>query len=190
LHLAGEEIVRTLVASGFNVIVKLHDRSLDLDPRYNAGIDWRARFTAIEQDAGVARVRFSTAADSSPLLAAADIMVTDHSSIGFEFLVLDRPVIVFDAPDLPAAARINLEKVALLRSAATVVSTCDELIAQAASALADPQRLSTARRRIARDLFFDPGCATGRAVNLVRGLLFGDSVPAAVDLTVKREEIV
>jgi hypothetical protein len=190
LHLAGEEIVRTLVASGFNVIVKLHDRSLDSDPRYNAGIDWRARFTAIEQDAGVARVRFSTASDSSPLLAAADIMVTDHSSIGFEFLVLDRPVIVFDAPDLPAAARINPEKVALLRSAATVVSTCDELIAQATSALADPQRLSTARRRIARDLFFDPGCATGRAVNLVRGLLFGDSVPAAVDLTVKREEIV
>jgi CDP-glycerol glycerophosphotransferase (TagB/SpsB family) len=189
LHLAGEEVVRTLVRTGFNVIVKLHDRSLDSDPRYNAGIDWRARFAAIEAAAGRARVRFSTEADSSPLLAAADIMVTDHSSIGFEFLVLDRPLIVFDAPDLAATARINPEKIALLRSAATVVKTCDDLAAQAASLIAAPQRLSTARRRVARDLFFDPGCATGRAVNLVRGLLYGDSVPATVDLAVKRETV-
>ena len=173
--------------SGFNVIVKLHDRSLDADPRYNAGIDWRARFAAIERAAGSSRVCFSTAADSSPLLAAADIMVTDHSSVGFEFLVLDRPLMVFDAPDLPGAARINAEKITLLRSAATVVTTCDELATQATVSLAAPQRLSTARRRVARDLFFDPGCATGRSVNLVRGLLYGDSVPAAVDLTVKRE---
>jgi hypothetical protein len=187
LHLAGEDIVRTLVRSGFNVIVKLHDRSLDADPRYNAGIDWRARFAAIEREAGSSRVRLSTAADSSPLLAAADIMVTDHSSVGFEFLVLDRPLIVFDAPALPAAARINPEKLALLRSTATVVTTCNELALQATSSMAAPQRLSTARRRVARDLFFDPGCATGRSVNLVRGLLYGDSVPAAVDLTVKRE---
>ena len=190
LHLAGEEIVRTLVRSGFNVIVKLHDRSLDADPRYNDGIDWRARFTAIEQTAGKTRVRFIAAADSSPLLAIADIMVTDHSSVGFEFLVLDRPLIVFDAPDLPQAARINPEKIALLRSAATVVTTCDELAQHAVSSLAAPQSLSTARRRVARDLFFDPGCATSRSVNLVRSLLYGDSVPAAVDLTAKREEIV
>jgi CDP-glycerol glycerophosphotransferase (TagB/SpsB family) len=187
LHLAGEDIVRTLVRSGFNVIVKLHDRSLDADPRYNDGIDWRRRFGALERETGPSRVRFSTASDSSPLLAAADIMVTDHSSVGFEFLVLDRPLIVFDAPDLPAAARINPEKIALLRSAATVVTTCDELAVQATASLAAPQRLSTARRRVARDLFFDPGCATGRSVNLVRGLLYGDSVPAAVDLNVKRE---
>ena len=50
-----------------------------------------------------------------PLLAAADVMVTDHSSVGFEFLVLDRPLLVFDAPELPRAARINPEKIALLR---------------------------------------------------------------------------
>lgn len=187
LHLAGEDIVRTLVRVGFNVIVKLHDRSLDADPRYNGGIDWRARFAALERQAGATRVRFSTAADSGPLLAVADIMVTDHSSVGFEFLVLDRPLVVFDAPDLATAARINPEKIALLRGAAVVVTSCAELAAQATASLAAPQRLSTARRRVARDLFFDPGCATGRSVNLVRGLLYGDSVPSAVDLTVKRE---
>jgi hypothetical protein len=43
LHLAGERIVQTLAGAGFNVVVKLHDRSLDADPKYTAGIDWRRR---------------------------------------------------------------------------------------------------------------------------------------------------
>ena len=85
----------------------------------HAGIDWRARFTALEQAGEPGRIRFVETPDASPLLAAADCMVTDHSSIGFEYLVLDRPLLVFDAPDLPRAARINPEKVVLLRSAAT-----------------------------------------------------------------------
>ena len=65
-----------------------------LDPRVASGrdygnpdpewrrIDWRqrlSRFSAIEGFA------LAESADSSPYLAAADLMVTDHSSIGFEF---------------------------------------------------------------------------------------------------------
>jgi CDP-glycerol glycerophosphotransferase (TagB/SpsB family) len=98
-------------------------------------------------------------------------MITDHSSIGFEYLVLDRPLLVFDAPDLPHAARISPEKVVLLRSAATVTRTPDELRAAALHALDNRAHLSPARRSVARALFFDPGHATERAVTLARGLL-------------------
>jgi hypothetical protein len=90
LHLAGTDIVGGLAAAGFDVVVKLHDRSLDPDPRYNAGIDWRARFAELSANVAPGRVQLVEIADSSPLLAAADVMVTDHSSIGFEYLVLDR----------------------------------------------------------------------------------------------------
>jgi CDP-glycerol glycerophosphotransferase len=185
LHLAGEEIVRALVEAGLNVIVKLHDRSLDRDPRYNAGIDWRARFTALERQLAPGRMRFVDTADASPLLAAAHCMVTDHSSIGFEYLVVDRPLLIYDAPDLPQAARINPEKIALLRSAATVVTTPDELASRALQALANPAPLSPARRRVARGLFFDPGHATERAVRLINGLLrptSPDMSPAAAQI--------
>lgn len=170
LHLAGEEIVRSLVRAGLNVIVKLHDRSLDPDPRYNAGIDWRARFRSLQRELRD-RMQFVEAGDASPLLAAADLMVTDHSSIGFEYLVLDRPLLVFDAPDLPRAARINPEKVALLRSAATVAQTTKDLARAAVHAIQEPGELSAVRRRIAGELFFEPGGATDRAVNLVRRML-------------------
>jgi hypothetical protein len=190
LHLAGEEIVRALAGAGLNVIVKLHDRSLDPDPRYNAGIDWRARFTALAKELGPERLRFVETSDASPLLAAADCMVTDHSSIGFEYLVLDRPVLVFDAPDLAQAARINTEKIVLLRGAASVVTTPAELAARAVYALANPGHLSASRRRVARGLFFDPGHATERAVRLIKGLLHPShaEVPVAAAVPVQKVE--
>jgi CDP-glycerol glycerophosphotransferase (TagB/SpsB family) len=168
LHLAGEAIVAALAGAGLNVIVKLHDRSLDPDPRYTDGIDWRARMRCLERAGQIAYVE---GADASPLLAAADAMVTDHSSAGFEFLVTDRPLIVFDAPDLPVAARINPDKVALLRSAATVVQTPAALADATRRELRDPTRLAHERRRVAREVFHEPGTATRRAVELVRGLL-------------------
>ena len=185
LHLAGEAIVRALVRAGFNAVVKLHDRSFDPDPRYNDGIDWRARFTALAAEER-GRVAFTEMPDASPLLAAADVMVTDHSSIGFEYLVLDRPVIVYDAPDLPRLARINPEKVALLRSVASIAASAAQAAEFAAAALAHPQALSAARRAVARELFHDPGLATTRAVDLLRGLLHRTPVTAPA---AEREEV-
>jgi len=168
LHLAGGEIIQALASIGFNVVIKLHDRSFDSDPRYSGGIDWRARMRALEREG---HIRLSEMPDASPLLAAADLMVTDHSSIGFEYLVVDRPLLIFDAPGLIEAARINPEKVALLRSAATVVTTVDQLIDAAREAVATPDRLSAVRRRVAGDVFFEPGSATARALELVREML-------------------
>jgi hypothetical protein len=168
LHLAADDIIGALAAAGFNVIVKLHDRSLDPDPRYTGGIDWGRRMRALEQPG---RIRYVEAPDASPYLAAADVMVTDHSSIGFEYLVLDRPLIVFDVPGLVEAARINPEKVALLRGAATVVRDVRALAAAAKAELQRPSRLSNERRRVAGEMFHDPGNATARGLSVVRELL-------------------
>jgi CDP-glycerol glycerophosphotransferase (TagB/SpsB family) len=175
LHLAGESIVESLSAAGWNVLVKLHDRSLDPDPRYSGGIDWRARMRALERPG---RIAYVEGPDVSPYLAAADAMVTDHSSAGFEYLVLDRPLLVYDAPDLARAARINPDKIARLRSAADVVHTPEALVQAAAGALRDPGRLSRERRRVAEEMFFQPGGATARAVALLQGLLRRGLEPA------------
>jgi hypothetical protein len=168
LHLAGEEIVLGLANAGFNVLVKLHDRSLDTDPRYTAGIDWRTRMRAIETRGDV---HYVEGPDASPYLAAADLMVTDHSSVGFEYLILDRPLIVFDVPGLVDAARINPEKVEQLRSAARVVRSVGELTEAATAELAAPGRLSAERQRVAADIFYKAGGATPRAMALIQAVL-------------------
>src|SRR5207302_8978897 len=146
-----------------------HDRSLDLSQeKFSGGIDWRARFAQLHEPGRIAFVEW---ADSSPFLAASDVMVTDHSSVGFEFCLLDRPLIVFDAPDLVRVARINPDKVALLRSAARVVTRAEDVGPVAAEELASKDRLSAARHAVVRDMFYEPGTATERALAMVYDLL-------------------
>ena len=168
LHHAGEAIIDAMLARGWNVIAKLHDNCFLPGAKYANGIDWRARLAPFRSTGRFALVETG---DASPYLAASDVMVTDHSSIGFEFLALDRPLVVFDAPDLARVARINPEKIALLRSAATVVATAEELGAAIGAALAQPSAQSAERRHVAAAMFHQPGTATGRAVSVACRLL-------------------
>jgi len=178
LHVAGEAIISALIGAGFNVIAKLHDRSLQTSERFTSGIDWRARLARFTATGAFA---LASGPDSPPYLAAADLMVTDHSSIGFEYLTLDRPLLVFDAPDLARVARINPEKIALLRSAATVVCDPGDLAAAATEAMREPGRQSAARRRIADEMFYQPGTATTRALSACYDLLELARAEAAAD---------
>lgn len=173
----GEPIVRALLDSGFNVIVKLHDRSLDPDPRYSGGGDWRRRFAAFARPG---QFLFAEDADSARYLLAADVMITDHSTIGFEFCALDRPLIVFDVPALLVAARVASDKAALLRGAGDLVSAAGQVPGAVRQALQDPQRLSAERAFASNQVFFDPGRATARALALCYGLL-QERTPAGKD---------
>jgi CDP-Glycerol:Poly(glycerophosphate) glycerophosphotransferase len=181
LHLAGEVIVAALAGDGWNVIVKLHPLSLDCEmPKYSGGINWRARLAAIERPGRIVHVEDP---DASPFLAASDLMVTDHSTIGYEFCLLDRPLIVYDVPGLIEAARINPERVRQLRSAARVVCNVDQLRSAARDARERPTELSAERQRLAATMFFEPDSATARGVAVAYDLLdlpepAADAVPA------------
>ena len=175
LHLAGPAIVAALLASGRNVIVKLHDRSMVPHPKFTEGVDWPAR---LAEFAGHPRFALARSADAGPFLAAADVLVTDHSTVGFEFALLDRPIVVFDAPRLREAARIDADKWALLRSMADVVATPEELARAVDRAFAAPGHLREQRRQ-AHALFAHAGRATERALQVVYELLEMPPAPAA-----------
>jgi CDP-glycerol glycerophosphotransferase (TagB/SpsB family) len=159
----GEQIVAALLESGLNVIVKLHDRSLDPDPKYSGGEDWRRRFEAFGH---TGRFLFAADADSSAYLLASDVMVTDHSTIGFEFCALDRPLIVFDMPELLAAARVDAGRARLLKNAADVVEDIPALRRALEHALNRPQARHAQRAAAVNEVFYEPGGATGRALAL------------------------
>jgi CDP-glycerol glycerophosphotransferase (TagB/SpsB family) len=104
-------------------------------------------------------------------LAASDVLVTDHSTVGFEYCLLDRPIVLFDVPDLVEVARVNPEQVARLRGVARLVSRTEMLGPAAREELAQPARLSAARRQLAARMFYQAGTATPRAVEMVYDLL-------------------
>jgi CDP-glycerol glycerophosphotransferase (TagB/SpsB family) len=144
-----------------NVIMKLHDRSRDLRERYSGGVDWAARLQPLlVPGKGVV----APGHDISPYLVAADVMVTDHSSAGFEFLLRDRPLVRIHRPQLIELANVHPDYVALLASVARSVDDLPATLAAIEQALARPEEQSADRRRVAADLFYRPGGATARSV--------------------------
>lgn len=160
LNAMGLDLVGALQQRRVNLIIKLHDRQRDLREPYSGGVDWVA---ALQPFLGP-RIALAPAADISRYLVAADLMMTDHSSAGFEFLLLDRPLVRIHRPELLRAANIHPDYVALLASASESVLTADEAIAAVERGLADPGTRSAQRRAVAEELFYRPGTATARAV--------------------------
>lgn len=161
LNAIGAEVIAGVQEMPVNLIVKLHDRSRDLRERYSGGVDWVARLQPLLRPGqGV----IAPGHDVSPYIVASDLMITDHSSSGFEFLLRDRPLIRIHRPALIEAANIHQDYVDLLASASASVDTAAEVIQAVGGALSDPDALSAERRRVAEELFYRPGGATGRSV--------------------------
>jgi hypothetical protein len=161
LNAMGEDLVDQLARAGFSVIVKLHDNSRDLDPRNSGGIDWVGRLTPILQNCGG---HLAERGSITPYLVAADVMISDHSSAGFEYLLLDRPHIRIEMPELIARTNIHPEYVALLTDASATARDAGGVVTEVERAYSDPKRLSVQRRAVATELFYKPGTATDRAV--------------------------
>lgn len=167
LNRMGVELVEHLVGRPLNLIVKLHDRSYDLRQAYSGGVDWRARLSPLLRG----RALLATQPNISQYLAAADVMITDHSSAGFEYLLLDRPLVRIELPQLLQRANVHPDYVALLADASANVRTAADAAAAVDAALADPHDRSASRRSVAAALFYRPGTAAVRAARELCELL-------------------
>ncbi len=156
----GEALARELARFSGNVIVKLHDNSLD--PR-KAKRDWRALFAMLESP----RFRFVDAANVVPLLAAADVLVSDASSVANEFALLDRPIVFLDIERLEEKVKDKADLDTWGRRSGDVIDGPAALLPALDAALADPKRHSDVRRALAADIFHEPGHATEHAWNAI-----------------------
>ncbi len=164
----GRDVIAALGRLDVNAIVKLHDRSYDAGTRGSGGVDWKAE---LERTCVTHGARLVQDADVSPWLHAADLLVTDHSSVGFEFMLLDRPIVVLDSPDLIVHARVNPDKVAMLRRAAFVAYDRHQIRSTVAAALDAPHVHHDERHAVTGELFYCPGSATLRALHCIYDLL-------------------
>ncbi len=161
LNKMGEDLVERLCAAGYAVIVKLHDRSRDSAYIHSGGVDWVSRLEPVlARSAG----HLATGSDASLYLMAADLLITDHSSVGFEYLLLDRPLIRIEVPELIAATNIHADYVSLMAEASTTVQTVEQAVDAVYDNLSEPLQKSVSRKAVADELFYRPGTATSRAV--------------------------
>jgi len=183
LNTLGVALLQRLRALPVNVIVKLHDRSCDPRPQYSGGVDWPA---ALRPHLAEGSAVLAAAADICPYLVASDVMVTDHSSAGFEYLLRDRPLVRIHVPELITLANIHSDYVRLLADVSESTSDVDETIAAVERALADPAARSATRRAVAADLFHEPGTATRRCAEALYEAIELDSKLVAQPVGVAR----
>jgi CDP-glycerol glycerophosphotransferase (TagB/SpsB family) len=174
LNAMGVELVQRLHRLPINLIVKLHDRSRDLRERYSGGVDWVARLEPLMERG---RSVIAPGHDISPYLVAADLMITDHSSAGFEFLLRDKPIVRIHRPALIELANIHPDYVSLLASVSDSVERVEDAVAAVGLGLANPGARSAERVATASDLFHAPGGATERSANALYELIELDATP-------------
>ncbi|MFQ6616063.1 MAG: CDP-glycerol glycerophosphotransferase family protein [Fidelibacterota bacterium] len=114
-------VIRSLASGSYQWVVKFH-----------ALANPRTVKDYTELESGTLRV--ATAQDVLPLLRAADLLITDTSSVAYEFLMLDRPVVTY-------RAGAHLDK-------GTNILEPDDLPAAIEESLKAPEKWKENRRRI------------------------------------------
>jgi hypothetical protein len=161
LNALGEALVERLARAGNKVLLKQHENSPDMTHDRYAGIDWVGRLRPLLDRSGG---RLIDDSDISPWMVGADVLISDHSSVGFEYLLLDRPLVRIEMPELLARTSIPPDYIALMVEASTSTRGVDDTVAAVDRAFADPRHGSTSRQAVVEELFYKPGTATARAV--------------------------
>jgi hypothetical protein len=168
----GLELIERLQQMPINLLIKLHDKSLDF--RRNVS-DWLAEVKKRACPDGVGatsgRVRVIEGFDIVPFLALADLLISDFSSAANEFLLRDRPVVFLPTPEKYEINKERWDTEVWGHKVGVVANTLEELVAAVEDGLAHPEKMSEVRRAAAADMFYRPGTATDRAVNRIYELL-------------------
>ncbi len=162
LKVWGEMVVDVTLEMGLKLVVKLHDHSLR-DPQWRARMkEWEGRGAVVYRDP-----------DIVPAMAASDLLVSDLSSVANEYLLLDRPIIYLQAPDFERRYGETVDLETWGFAAGPLVKDRESFKKALIEAQDHPQVYSEVRRSMASHLFYNPGRATQKAVDVIRELLNG-----------------
>ena len=163
LPVIGAEI-RRLTAFG-TVVIKLHAST---DP---ADAGWLAAAVADEP-----RIHLvDRSEDATPFMRCASLLVTDVSSVMFEFAALDRPIVLVDNPRQTRYANFRETDVEYaMRDVGPRVTTAGELVEAVRRELEEPDRHREARRRATAAMF---AATDGRSADRIAAIICDE--PAA-----------
>lgn len=163
LDIMGKKVIRRLVKSEkYDLLIKPHDHPKD------TSFNWPSKLARLE-DAHTRPVQGNS--DVIPLLFLADLLITDASSVSNEYSLMDRPVVFLDVPKL---IKKTIKKGALVdlgtwgRRGGVVVKRPEDVVEAVSSSLKEPMRCSDIHGAMARDLFYNPGSATEKAIAWLR----------------------
>ena len=157
----GEELITAIRDGGnWNLLIKPHDHP-------KKAIDWMLRLAPLENE----RVKLIRDFDIVTYLAAADLLLTDASSVSMEYSLRDRPMVFVDVPKLltnvmERGGSLDLDTFG--RRVGSIARGPEDVAEKIASALANPTREGELRRRAAAEMFHSPGKAAENVAGVIR----------------------
>lgn len=157
MNAMGKQLIKRLRDTHrYDLLVKPHDHA-------HGSVDWFERLAPLEDE----HIRLVRDPDVVPGLYAADLLISDASSVSNEYALLDRPMVFLDVPDLiqmelERGTRVDLKTWG--RKAGPLAGDPGAAVVAAADELANPTRFSSVRRRLAHDMFYNQGAATAAAL--------------------------
>lgn len=175
LEQCGTQIINALNKLDINVIVKLHHISLKTpetaEPWYLSKIghkDWKKILNDMEQQ--YANMKMVNEQNANPYLVASDVLVSDASGVAYEFLMLNRPIIFYDVPDL--FKKFGTQGISYWgRKCGDIVSNTDELVAAINYVLDNPNHKKKERETLIEKLVYNKGKATEVAGQTILNLI-------------------
>jgi len=158
----GEQIVQVCEPDDRYLVIKLHTMT---DVRL---VELHRRLAAAHP-----RIRFVEDIDVTPAMAAADILISDVSSVLVEFMALNRPVIAVNNPRQQEYEGYRPNDIEYqVRDACLQVAGSDELLCAVDCALRQPQERALERMRYAEALCFGrDGRSAERAAKAILALV-------------------
>lgn len=170
LNNIGEELIELLSNRQWTFLVKLHPISYQFVRRvegYTRG-DWDRFLDAQAAQGGLIYVRDQY---SPRYLKAADVLITDHGSTLYEYMLLNRPVLYYDAPEAGSVMAMPETLPRIRRATRTFQRPQQALDLLSTGGFADTAGMAEARQQLAQERFYDVGGATERAVKAIYELI-------------------
>lgn len=157
------DIIKYCIENGLNLLIKPHPNLFTLDYREEI---FKEIYEAVEKHSNIVLVPEKDS-DISPLFLITDLLISDFSSVGFEFLVMNKPVVFIDTyetKDIPVPdPQKNMVEYSM-RDFGSIVNDVAEIPAAIGQSLRYPGKKRNIRRKYLNQLFYKPnGHAVDRA---------------------------
>jgi hypothetical protein len=172
-----QERIKRLATSDTVVMIKLH---------HMTSLEWREMYKALAQRNE--HILLLEDSDYSGMMHAADVMISDVSSMFVEFMLMNKPVVLLQNPRLreyPHFDEGNIEY--QIRDAVHVAETFPELERKVLRSLEFPEELSSVREQYVGELDHGrDGCSAKRAGEAIYARLRRHGEASAVIASQKR----
>lgn len=151
------DVMACLGEKAVDVLLKLHAASFY--PAQAHGVHWKKK---LSQYLGWKNVTPVSDLNDIPFMKTADILITDISSRSLNFMITDRPVIIYGVPANYSTTEVERRRMDKILEGAYLARDRTRLSVLLDRCLVHPDEMSAARRRVVKDVFANPGRAAAK----------------------------